>query len=995
MPADLQDQLRTTLGPAYRIERELGGGGMSRVFLATDLTLDRTVVVKVLASEHTAGVSPDRFRREIQLTAKLQHPHIVPLISAGAVEGVLYYVMPYVTGESLRARLDREGALPVVACARILREVLDALGFAHAHGVVHRDIKPENILLEAGHAVVADFGVAKALRESGSVTSAGVAVGTPAYMAPEQAAADPNVDHRSDLYAVAIMAFEMLTGQPPFTGPPHQVLAAHLTTPAPSLLERRSDVPAPLAHVIMQALAKDPVSRPASAEEMLAAVEAAAAPTTSAETRGGAEVVGKRRSRLLPGAAAAAVLALGAIGAWRYSRPPLLESAQSIAVMPFSVSGGDTALIRLGQNLVTTISANLDGVGDIRTADGVAVLSHAQQKGSLLSVADAAAIARALGARSVVHGTLVATGTSVRADAALYDVAAPQSPVARVSTTGPLDGLAVLTDSLTWQLLREVWRRGTAPTPNVSSITTRSPLALREFLEGERLFARSGPLEAAEAYKRAIVADSTFWFAYYRYRVARAWLAQPADPALRTRLARHLGELPGRDRELIIAIDSSRTQSERLQRLRRLTIQHPDFAAAWVQLADYLLHHAIRSGHDVRESIEPWEAVVRLMPSDLEAAGHLTDALAASGDLTRARQAAARFDSLLRQDSAPLSNARQTQLLFALTLGEQRPGRADSLVKSNPDLVPRTLGAPERMMMAPVLAQVDYAARDWDAYADAAGRRANTPLARMIHQTMSQMGRALRGNWAEVDTAIASGIMSAAADVPQITPYLLIRARVLAELQGLLPADRETAGRALTIASRSGLRSDWRVEGHWLAGASALVSGDSARLGEVLSTLERDTTVHAVLARRSLRAIALGRAGNRSVAAESLLVLEREHGEHFPKVWGAFAADRLLGAQWLTDDRRYAAADSLLRFTRGYLILGTAEAAWPIFATAQLQRSRIAEALGNRDDAIMFAQIFLSNFDHAPPSQRLLVDEARERIRRLGGPDAPVGRSVQ
>ena len=265
----LADSLQRALGDAYRVDRELGGGGMSRVFVARDLTLDRDVVIKVLSGEATSGVSADRFRREIQLIAKLQHAHVVPILSAGAADGSLYYTMPFVSGESLRARIVREGSLPIGDVVRLLREVLDALAFAHEHGVVHRDIKPENVLIGAGHVVVADFGIAKALRESGTMTSAGFALGTPQYMAPEQATADPTTDHRADLYAVGVLGYELLTGAPPFSGSAQQVITAHLTTPAPAIAAKRANVPAALADVITRALAKEPSERPQSAAEMI------------------------------------------------------------------------------------------------------------------------------------------------------------------------------------------------------------------------------------------------------------------------------------------------------------------------------------------------------------------------------------------------------------------------------------------------------------------------------------------------------------------------------------------------------------------------------------------------------------------------------------------------------------------------------------------------------------------------------------------------------
>ena len=191
MDSSLSDALQRSIGPGFRVGRELGGGGMSRVFLATELSLERQVVIKVLSPELAKGVSAERFRREIQLVARLQHPHVVPILSAGDADGALYYVMPFLSGESLRARITREGQLSVRDAVHVLRETLDALSFAHAHDVVHRDIKPENILSGAGHVVIADFGVSKALRDSGTMTTAGMAIGTPTYMAPEQIACDP------------------------------------------------------------------------------------------------------------------------------------------------------------------------------------------------------------------------------------------------------------------------------------------------------------------------------------------------------------------------------------------------------------------------------------------------------------------------------------------------------------------------------------------------------------------------------------------------------------------------------------------------------------------------------------------------------------------------------------------------------------------------------------------------------------------------------------
>jgi serine/threonine protein kinase len=274
------------LGDAYVLERELGGGGMSRVFLAHESALGRRVVIKVLLPELAAGVSVERFRREIQLAAQLQHPHIVPLLSAGEADGLPYFIMPFVVGESLRARVTREGELPIAETVRTLRDVVSALVYAHARGVVHRDIKPDNVLLSGGVAVVTDFGVAKAVSASSEtpalsgLTSMGVALGTPAYMAPEQATASPQTDHRADIYALGAMAYEMLTGTPPFSGrSPQAVLAAHVVEEAPPVELRRPGVPPMLASLVRECLAKRPADRPQAAADVMYALDSIATPT--------------------------------------------------------------------------------------------------------------------------------------------------------------------------------------------------------------------------------------------------------------------------------------------------------------------------------------------------------------------------------------------------------------------------------------------------------------------------------------------------------------------------------------------------------------------------------------------------------------------------------------------------------------------------------------------------------------------------------------------
>jgi len=283
-------RLHAALAGRYTIERELGRGGMATVYLGHDPKHDRPVAIKVLRPELAASVGVERFLREIQIAAHLQHPHILALHDSGEADGILYYVMPFVEGESLRQKLERDGALPIGEAVRILSEVVDALAYAHAHGIVHRDIKPENVMLSGRHALVTDFGIAKAVTDAAaapSLTTVGVALGTPAYMAPEQATADPKVNYRVDIYAAGVLAFELLTGHPPFTGDtPQMVLAAQVTATPPPLSRSGEAVPTPLTQVVMRCLAKRPEERWQTADELLTALEPFATPSGGVTAHG-------------------------------------------------------------------------------------------------------------------------------------------------------------------------------------------------------------------------------------------------------------------------------------------------------------------------------------------------------------------------------------------------------------------------------------------------------------------------------------------------------------------------------------------------------------------------------------------------------------------------------------------------------------------------------------------------------------------------------------
>ena len=332
---DFADHLQEALGTNYKLDRELMGGGMSRVFVAIDSVLGRRVVVKVLPPELAAGVNRDRFRREIQVAAQLQHPHIVPLLSAGEQGDLLWYTMPYIEGESLRAALERKKKFSPREVMRILHDVVDALAFAHERGVIHRDIKPANILSQGAHALVTDFGVAKAISAalpSTGLTSAGIAIGTPAYMAPEQLAGDVAANHRIDIYAVGLLAYELVTGVSPFTGPsPRETLAAQLTRDPMPLHEVSPEIPRTLSALIMRCLAKDPDARPQSADEVLRELDSMTMPLGVTPMQGG--ISAPKRGKPWMSVAAVAIL-LAVLAGVGYAVTRSKSPATNLAVKP-------------------------------------------------------------------------------------------------------------------------------------------------------------------------------------------------------------------------------------------------------------------------------------------------------------------------------------------------------------------------------------------------------------------------------------------------------------------------------------------------------------------------------------------------------------------------------------------------------------------------------------------------------------------------------------
>ena len=510
----------------YAIERELGHGGMATVYLATDLKLHRQVALKMLRPELAASIGNERFLREIEIAARLSHPNILTLHDSGEAQGRLYYAMPYVEGESLRQKLDREGQLPVAEVITIIKAVAGALTYAHQLGIVHRDIKPENILLaknsvEGGtiHALVADFGIARALDAAGGerLTETGLALGTPSYMSPEQAAAGSRLDGRSDIYSLGCVAYEMLAGEPPFTGPtPQAIIAKRFSEPVPHLRTMR-DVSEAIEQAVTKALARSPADRFTTAAQFAGALEAHAGDQLS-ETRPTATGVRGRRLTWVGLAILAGGATLGAV-LWRSrgSSEHVLDP-NLIAVAPFDVVDPSLRLWREG--LMDVLSRSLDGAGALRTVSPATFIRHWRGRADPTS-------ARALGQRSgaglVVFGTVLrGSRDSVRLRATVLDLVSGP-PVAEVEVQGDASRMDRLTDSLAVTLLRGLGHTRPVGAVRNSPLGASSLPALKAYLQGEQLYRRGMWDSALAGYDRAIALDSTFALAYRRMAIVLWW----------------------------------------------------------------------------------------------------------------------------------------------------------------------------------------------------------------------------------------------------------------------------------------------------------------------------------------------------------------------------------------------------------------------------------------------------------------------------------------
>ena len=624
----LQDLLQRALGAGYRIEREIGAGGMATVFAAVETSLGRHVAIKVLQPELVAELSTDRFAREVRLAASLQQANIVPLLSAGEAGGFSYYTMPLVDGNSLRARVASGVPVPLPEAISILKDVARALAYAHHAGIVHRDIKPDNILISGGTAVVSDFGIAKAMDaartgNATTITSPGSSLGTPGYMAPEQVAGD-NVDHRADIYAWGVVAWELLATRHPFAvhTTRQAMLAAHLTEEPAAIAEHATDVPAPLAMLVMRCLAKDPDRRPQSATELLAVLDAAATPQPGHPTTSN-----------LPRRVAAVVVGIAVVGAALVTLPRLRTGTPtaavvdsgppSVAVLPFENIGGDTAQEYFADGMTDELATALGRLPGLRVAARSAAYRY---KGRDIDVRQVGA---ELGVRYLLSGSVRRTGQQLRLSAQLTG-SADAVEIWSDSYTRPADDVLALQDSLT-SAITSALADLLGPPGTVSPITatrrgTENNEAYDLYLKGNYYLnrRRTGLEGAARSFEAAIKVDPNFGRAYAGLATTQALLSYFGSTRMADRVERVTSNA-----QRALQIDSTlaeahvalgifygainqfdRSESE----LRHAIALEPGNAAAHFQLGRTLMYYGrLAEATDALErakSLEPYQATI-------------------------------------------------------------------------------------------------------------------------------------------------------------------------------------------------------------------------------------------------------------------------------------------------------------------------------------------------------------------------------------------------
>ncbi len=976
MTEGIPTQLADALGDRYAIERELGRGGMATVYLAHDVHHDRPLALKVLRPELAAVLGPERFLLEIRTTARLQHPHILPVHDSGEAAGVLWYTMPYVEGESLRDRLRQEIQLPLEDAIAITREVGLALDYAHRHGVVHRDIKPENILLSDGQALVADFGVAHALEQGseGRLTETGLALGTPAYMAPEQASGGP-VDARSDIYALGCVLYEMLAGEPPFTGPtPQALIAKRFTDPVPSIRRVREGVTEEIEKLLARALSKAPADRYRTAAELVRALETkvSAAAFTPPMAQRDPEAARRRVSPVGLGLATLLGVGLAASALLVRSReaPPTLD-ADLLAVAPFDVLDPKLALWHEG--LADLLARNLDGAGPLRTVSPTVVVRRWQGRADRVS---AAALATNTGAGLAIYGTLVGTGPdSVRLTANVLAVGRNEV-VGEAEVRGSVSRMDLLADSLTVRVLRELGRTRPIAASRSSGIGSRSLPALRSFLHGEQFFRRAQWDSAETSYERAVTLDSAFALAFWKLGATRAWKSSMEDSLAKayTQRAAALNHgLPPRESLLVVCDSLFRSLGggwlpdsagrQNLWRLfsttERVTTLYPTDPEAWMALGEARYHFGHGMGVSEEMRFQPFDRAVMLDSSYAPAYIHLVEMALRLGDQPAAKRYAARY-LRLRPGGLNALAMQATSLLLDTALS---PSKLDSALDTIPSEV--LFSAWTNFWVTPDPAEIGV-----DLARHLADRRATGAVwlsTKANGDGLLAAELAFRGHLRE-----SAQLVSAQ---PGLAGWVLFTELALA---GAIPAEtadayyrRRLSRKPLWASGEEPIQNGFMGAPVWWA-----ARGDSASLRQWVERLRQETR-RTTGPNAAVPTYWLG-------AAEAYLALARRDTAGalarfaaLPDAIGPIWLERLTQARLLTATGHEREALAVLDREFPVEIVTGSQGIWA------LERARLAEKLGEREKAKDWYGYVVRVWRHADTDLQPMVAEAREALQRL------------
>jgi serine/threonine-protein kinase len=1023
--------LQGALAPQYRLERELGRGGMGVVFLATDTTLDRSVAIKVVHPELAAHPSiARRFLSEARTIARLRHPSIVTVHAAGTAEGLLYYVMDQVEGESLRDRLSRERKLPVAEVARIVADLAAALDTAGRAGVVHRDVKPENVLLErgTGRALLADFGIARAMAADGATsTGQGVAVGTPSYMSPEQAAGE-EVDSRSDLYGLGVVAYEMLAGHPPFQGTNRVVVSKHIAErPAP--IDRvRTDCPRPLAGAVMKALEKQPAERWQTGEELRQAVMGERAlPRRRAD----------RRTVVMAAAAVALAVVGGTVGlARRSDGPPAgVNPRHSILVLPFDNLRDDRTVDWMRAGSVSMLGLNLSQWNDLTVVDQERLHDllgrHDLEPAEDIGLEMARRLAREAGVWTVVLGDFARVGDSLHLAARIYDVVSgARISVARVDDRSGEDARPLFD-----QLAAKLLDLSGAPTDlplGLAQSTSQSLEAYRAYLTGVDRLNRWDLAGAERDLSRALEIDTTFGLAYYKLALTRGWLVgtndSVADRAI-VRATAHSSGLPEHDRTVINAYRAfiSGEFAEARGLYQHLLARDAADADAWYGLGEAWFHDT--TGSDLApaftQAIRAFRRTLALDPDYALAYDHVQHmlgmaaapkpdyALVASDSFARTVEPSGRpvMDSLSlnsavrRARAAGLATARSWVATQPSTLRAHGAMVNAYIASGNYDAALGEVNrfrntTPVHPELPFVEARIRFASGDVD--------RAAAQLRTALDTVAPQDFRPYQGTPTVVlDIAAAANVFAYQGDLANAAKALdladQVRREVVKHPAGSSDNAKGESWRRVVLGEldagvgvpAASLRQVWQsaAEAGRMAAADArkhlVHSGASAAIGlftgpsaDSTALVEYQAMTGEALSAEVRALLALSQGD--SSAARRMLTETDTVAHHMPK-WTSGLYNRPLAAQayFLLGD--YNRTLSVLRdFEPNALKTGGFDSRWGMLGRVRLLRGAAYEQLGRRAEARQEYRQALSQWKTADAALKPFIQQAEQGLARLG-----------